>query len=640
MKKLYFVQAGFSFSKTLVYLPYAAGCLMATAFSDGEIASYFEQNDIIFQRDTIENNLDRIHQPDIVAFSNYFWNVNYNKTLAKKIKEKYPDCLIVFGGHNVVGDSFALQTDDFIDVIIRGEGEIAFKQLLLCYKNGLSFGNIEGIDYRENGCIISTKERAVCDLSELVSPYTFGVFDPLLEKNPDIQFHATIETNRGCPYSCAYCEWSYDKKLRMFALEKVKSEVRWISEHKIPYCFCADGNFGIAKRDIEIAKFIVKTRQKNGYPNIFKPCYAKESNDIVFEAGRILNEAGADKGVTISYQTLCPEALKNIHRDNLDIHQFTELSGRYNAIGIPTYSDLILGLPGETFESFAESLSGLMEAGQNNSVTFHHCQVYHDALMGDPHYRKEFGIEITKVPMDTVHFTPEFSGIEEYQYIITSTYSMNREMWEKANVYGICVEAFHYIGLLRCFAIYLRFERQIPYLVFYNALFEYVTDSAKTEFLYQQFRYVEDMVRHPEKPWAFQKDIFGSTGWYLEEGLFLESVYHFDTFWEEIIPFLKSFEIEEDVFEQLLLYQKGILCLPHKEKVVLNLQYDFYHFFENIYEGRNEPLKKVDNRLTLNSWKIIHSWDEYAREIIWYGKRKSATLMTSFKENVNIDFLK
>ena len=87
MKQLYFVQVGFSFSKTLVYLPYAAGCMLATAFSDGEIAACFERNDIIFQRDTIENNLKCIHQPDIVAFSNYFWNVNYNKTLAKKIKD-------------------------------------------------------------------------------------------------------------------------------------------------------------------------------------------------------------------------------------------------------------------------------------------------------------------------------------------------------------------------------------------------------------------------------------------------------------------------------------------------------------------------------------------------------------------------
>ena len=640
MKKLYFVQVGFSFSTDPVYLPYAAGCLMATAFSDGEIASYFEQNDIIFQRDTIENNLKLIRKPDIVAFSNYFWNVNYNKTLAKKIKQLYPDCLIVFGGHNSLYDSFSLENDDFIDVIIHGEGEITFKQLLLCCKNGLSFREIDGIVYRENGQIITNKPRKVCDLSELVSPYTFGVFDSLLENNPDIHFHATMETNRGCPYSCAYCEWSYDKKLRLFPMKKIKAEIRWVSEHKLPYCFCADGNFGILKRDIDIAKYIVKTRAKNGYPNIFKPCYAKESNDIVFEAGRILNEAGADKGVTISYQTLCPEALKNIHRDNLDIQTFTELSGRYNAIGIPTYSDIILGLPGESFQSFSEGLCSLMEAGQNNSVTFHHCQVYPDSLMGDINYRKKYKITTAKVPMETTHYTPDFNGIEEFSHIIVSTYSMNQKMWEKSNVFGITVEAFHYIGLLRCFALYLRHDKQIPYINFYNSLFDYINDSEKTSFLYKMFQYVIDMVQHPERAWSYHKSIFGSTGWYLEEGCFLESVYHFDLFWEEILPFLKSFDIEKEIFEQLLLYQKGIICIPKKDMVVLKLKYDFYNYFENIYEGRYQHLERIDNILTLHSWKKIRTWEEYAREIIWYGKRKSATLMTSFKENVHIEYKK
>ena len=638
MKQLYFVQVGFSFSKTLVYLPYAAGCMLATAFSDGEIASYFEQNDIIFQRDTIENNLKLIQEPDIVAFSNYFWNVNYNKTLAKKIKEKYPDCLIVFGGHNVIGEPFDLKTDEYIDVVIHGEGELPFKQLLLCHKNAWDFESVDGIDYRQNGRILSTPRKDIEDLSQYVSPYTFGVFDRILEKHPDIQFHATIETNRGCPYSCAYCEWSYNQRLRFFPMEKIKAEIRWVSEHKIPYCFCADGNFGISKRDIEIAKYIVQTRKKNGYPNIFKPCYSKESNEIVFEAGRILNEAGADKGVTISYQTLCPEALKNIHRDNLDIRKFTELSGQYNAIGIPTYSDIILGLPGETFDSFAQTLCGLMEAGQNNSVTFHHCQVYPDALMGDSEYRKKFQIEIAKVPLETIHFTPDFSGIEEYQYIITSTYSMNREMWEKSNVYGICIEAFHYIGLLRCFAIYLRHDENVPYLEFYNRLFAYITDPHKTVFLRDMFRYVADMVQHPEWSWSYQKDIFGSTGWYLEEGCFLESVYHFDTFWEEMLPFLKSFKMDEQIFEQLLRYQKEIICLPQKDTVSLHLDYDFYNYFEDIYLGKYHPLKAVKNQLTLQSWKQIKTWEEYAREIIWYGKRKSATLMTSFKENVHLEF--
>ena len=633
------MQVGFSFSKTLVYLPYAAGCLAASAFSDPEIAESYTLAEIIFQRDTVENNLKKITDPDVVAFSNYFWNVNYNKALAQHIKALYPDCLIVFGGHNVMDSPYTLKSEPYIDVIVYGEGEIPFRQLLRCYQRDTGFHGISGISFRENGEIHTTPIRKAQDLSACVSPYTFGVFDEILEKNPDIQFHATVETNRGCPYSCAYCEWSYDKKLRLFPMEKIKAEIRWVSAHKIPYCYCADGNFGISKRDIEIAEYVVEVRKNNGYPNIFKPCYAKESNDIVFEAGRILNEAGADKGVTISYQTLCQEALKNICRENLDIAKFTELSNRYHAIGIPTYSDLILGLPGETFQSFAKTLCGLMEAGQNNSVTFHHCQVYPNALMGDPEYRKKYKIELTKAPIDTIHFTPDCSGVEEFFYIITATYSMNREAWEKTNVYGVCVETFHYLGLLRCFAIYLRKELQVSYYDFYNRLFDYVTAPGKTDFLFGLYDYVANMVHHPEKSWAYQKDLFGSTGWYLEEGCFLESIYHFDLFWAEILPFLETFPVEKDVFRQLVSYQREIICLPGRDEAVIESDYDFYNYFENIYTGNYQPLQKKKNRLTITSWKTVRSWDDYAREIIWYGKRKSATLMTSFREHVKTEYV-
>lgn len=637
MKKLYIIQTSFSFSKSLVYLPYAAGCLAASAFIDKTVAENYEPAEILFMRDTVENNLDRIQNPDIVAFSNYFWNICYNRELAARIKKKYPDCFIVFGGHNLPENPFSLENDEYIDAVLYGEGETSFTELLKAYALSLPLEKVHGISFRHGKEIITTEQGPLCDLSKLPSPYTSGIFDKIMKENPDIEFHATIETNRGCPYSCAYCEWSFDKKLRFFPLQKVKDEIRWVSEHKIPYCYCADGNFGIAERDIDIANYVVETRRKNGYPNIFKPCYAKESNDTVFKAGRILNEAGADKGITISYQTLCKEALHNIKRENLDIGQFTELSKRYNEIGIPTYSDLILGLPGETFESFAESLCGLMEAGQNNSVTFHHCQVYPNALMGTSEYRNKFKLGLTRVPIDTVHFTPDFKNINEYFYIITSTYSMTRHEWEEANVYGICAEAFHYIGLLRCFAIYLRTAMDVSYLTFYNRLFEYLSSDEST-FTGKLIKHIRQTVHHPEKTWAYQKDLFGSTGWYIEEGLFLECVYHSEDFWNDITPFLASFGIEDDIFSQLLTYQKEIIRMPGKNVLNLQLEYDFYNYFKDFYSGKISPLKKKKNILHIVMEKEITAWDEYAREIIWYGKRRSATLATNDREVISIEF--
>ena len=637
MKKLYMVQVGFSFDKSLVYLPYAAGCIAASAFADKEIAENFEKPVLLFERDTIENNFAKIKDPDVVTFSTNFWNVEYNKQLGKRIKEAYPDCLIVVGGHSITPDSELLNEQPFVDVVQYGEGELPFPVLLKDYLHGESFDNVPGAMFRRDGEIVRIPQR-LTDLTDFPSPYLTGIFDDIMAEHPDILFNMTVETNRGCPYTCAYCEWAHDRRLRLFPMEKVKAEIQWASDHEIEYVYCADSNFGIVKRDIEIAQWVVDVRKKNGYPMIFKPCYEKSSNDTVFEAGRILNAAGADKGITISFQTTCAEALKNISRENLDPAVFADLAKRYNAIGIPTYSDLILGLPGESFESFAKTLCDLMEMGQHNSVTFHHCQVYGNAPMGKKEYQEKYKMEVTEVPIDAVHYTPNFSGVYERFHIVTGSYSMSHADWEKTNVYAVCVEAFHHIGLVRCFALYMRYERNMPYLTFYNRLFDYL--SAHPETLPGQIlTWVHDTISDTEKPWAYQKDIFGSTGWYFEEGLFLECAHELERYTREMLPFFESLDIPEDVYPELLRYQTEIIRQPNKNEMHLPLAYDFYNYFRRIYMREYKPLEKADNVLHIKMEKRITDWEEYAREIIWYGKRRSATLATNDREEIAVEYV-
>jgi putative methyltransferase len=637
-KKLYMIQVSFSFDKSVVYLPYAAGCIAASAFSEKEIKENFEKPVILFERDTVDNNLAKIKDPDVVTFSTYFWNEEYNRRLGKRIKEAYPDCLIIVGGHSITPDSKMLNEQPFVDIVQYGEGELSFPILLKDYLQGKSFDNVPGAMFRRNGEIVRIPQKHT-ELTGFQSPYLTGIFDDILTEHPDIKFTMTVETNRGCPYTCAYCEWSHDRRLRLFPLEKVKAEIQWASDHKIEYVYCADSNFGIVKRDIEIAQWVVDVRKKNGYPMIFKPCYEKNSNDTVFEAGRILNEAGADKGITISFQTTCAEALKNINRENLGPDIFADLAKRYNAIGIPTYSDLILGLPGESFESFAKTLCDLMEMGQHNSVTFHHCQVYGNAPMGKKEYQKKYQLEITEVPIDAVHYTPNFSGVHEHFNIVTGSYSMTREEWKKTNVYAVCVEAFHYIGLVRCFALYMRYERKMPYLTFYNRLFDFLSSQKQT--LPGQFlSWVYDTISDTEKPWAYQNDLFGSTGWYFEEGLFLECAYALERYTSEMEPFFRTLDIPKDVCLQLLRYQTEIIRQPNKNEIHLPLEYDFYHYFRNIYLREHKPLEKTKNTLHIKMEKQITGWEEYAREIIWYGKRRSATLATNDRETITVEYLR
>lgn len=637
MKNLYFIQIAFSYDKRLAYLPYAAGCLAAAVQADAQLAAAYKRMPFIYERLTIDENMKNIIAPDIVAFTNYVWNTEYNKLFAKQIKKKYPACLIIFGGHTdkSVNELFV---NGIVDVVMKGEGEVSFPELLKRYENDADFDGIPGVSFMRGGEIITTDTCSNKDLSLFPSPYLTGMFDDIMANNPQTEFHATIETNRGCPYNCAYCEWCYDKHVRQFPMEKVRGEIEWMAEKKIEYCFCADGNFGILKRDVEIARFVVETKKRTGYPRMFKPTYAKNSNDNVFEAGRLLYEAGADKGITLSYQTLNEEALKNIGRDNLDINVFNELSSRYAKYGIPTYSDLILGLPGETYDSFCEGLCRFMEYGQHNSVSYYRCQVYAYSDMGREEYLEKYKITSARVPIDNFHYNSETGGVDEYFDVVISTYSMTREDWEKMNLFGICVEAFHHIGLLRCFALYLRHEKNVPYYEFYRKLLDYLLAHPET-FAGGFIAFVNEYIRCPEKQWTFRKDVYGDICWFFDEGCFLECVRNGDIFWKEISQFLSLFGIEEDIFNELLKYQRSIIRVAGVNYTEIESAYDFYNYFNNIYSGEYAKPEKRYNKLCIKTEKDIFTWEEYAREIVWYGKRRGATFLTNSRERLAQTFI-
>ena len=109
-------------------------------------------------------------------------------------------------------------------------------------------------------------------------------------------------------------------------------------------------------------------------------------------------------------------------------------------------------------------------------------------------------------------------------------------------------------------------------------------------------------------------------------------VYHSETFWQEIKPFLEKFEIEKELFEELFIYQKNLVRLPDVSEVQINSKYNFYKYFEAANENADPVLLKKKCTLHIKAHKEISSWTEYAREIIWFGKRYSATLLVNPRE--------
>ena len=623
-KNVYFVQVGFGFDGS-VYLPYAVGTLIANCLRYPDVTDEYAFPDIIFYREKLADAMKKIRDPYLVAFSCSVWNMEYDKALARLIRKAYPDCVIVFGGHNTGTGPKLLEEEDCIDVLLFGEGEEAFVQLLQKLPQN-DLHAVPSIAFRENGKAVCTPKLVPGSLRDLPSPYLTGVFDRLLEEHPDMDFLSVLETNRGCPYNCAYCDWVNEKTMRFFPMEKVKQEILWLARHRIAYCFCGDSNFGMFPRDLQIAAFLVETKKQYGYPEVFRPCYEKNSADRVFEICALLNSVQMDKGATLAYQTLCPEALENIGRSNLTMEHFAGLLQRYNEAQIPTYSELILGLPGETYESFSRGICRLLENGQHNSLSVYHCEILPNSAMAAPEYIKKHGIEVIRVSFNHIHSAPKNDEeVREYSYLVRSTATMSPDDWVRANLFSVCVQCFHALGLLRGFAIWLHEEKIADYYTFYTGLLRYLLESdGMLGKLWREFRrrYANSLGGE----WNYYNPRFGNVTWFFEEGAFLECIDRLDESFGELTPYLRQFDIPDDLFTQLLRYQKRMLRLPEADTRETVFSFDFPTYFDKAKKCEHPALERRRIRLRIAPRTHVSDLKQYAKEIVWFGRRRGLSV--------------
>ena len=624
--KLYFFQVNYPYGKS-AHIPYTAGQLAAYAFDDADVAENYILEDIFFLRENPEKIMAKISDPFMVAFSTYIWNCNYNKTLAKLIKEKYPECIIVFGGHHVPPEGKMLDECPYIDYLLHGEGEIIFRRLMRASIGLESIAEIPGISFRSENGIVTTPEM-ISEECNYPSPYLGGYFDKLLKENPDTEFLGLIETSRGCPNSCAYCDWSNMKsKIRKFPIERIYGEIDWMKNNRIFMFGSADSNFGMFSRDEEITDRIVAAKKESGYPVRFQTSYAKNSTKRVFDIGMKLEKSELNRGITLSFQSMNEEVLKNICRENISIEYYSELIKMYNDAGVATYTELILGLPGETYESIVDGIDKLLKLGQHNSIYIHNCEWLPCSIMGRKDYVERFGIKTCRIPLNQPHREPdEDDSIPEQSMVVTSTYSMSNPEWKKMNLFSCTVQAFHHMGLLIFFALYLYGEGLCSYKEFYTSLLNHFLSNPNTvagKAIKSVDGYLDSVLRE-EGTLSCADKRFGKVQWPFEEYAYLCTVYELDVFHEEISGFLRGFGIDREIFEALADFQKNMMKRPFGAKTEFETSYNFIEYFTDIINGRNAVLKKQASVIRTNA-KDFESWEEFARVIAWYGRKNGAT---------------
>lgn len=305
---------------------------------------------------TINHQMEQILQdiykrkPDVIGFSCYIWNISYVKMILADIKKVLPDVKIWAGGPEVSYHAEAfLKEEPAVDIVMMGEGEITFAHFLKALLEGEELKQVPGLMLRnDDGTITDTGFRQVMDMSQIPFPYAFMDMKELEHR---IIYY---ESSRGCPFSCAYCLSSIDKKLRFRSLDLVLPELEWFLQAKVPQVKFVDRTFN-CKKSHAMAIWQYIRDHDNGITNFHFEIAAdlldKDELDLLstMRPGLVQLEIGV--------QSTNEKTLETIRRktDIEEIRQITETINSWH--NIHQHLDLIVGLPWEDLKRFKQSFN-------------------------------------------------------------------------------------------------------------------------------------------------------------------------------------------------------------------------------------------------------------------------------------------
>lgn len=267
-----------------------------------------------------------------------------------KIVKENSDIPVVWGGtHPSIFPEQTLE-DPLIDIVVKGEGEITFLELVKNLEKDKNLSGIKGVWYKKDGKIIPNPDREPIDINTIEVPYhLINVEDYILKHGKKVRESERsfdVFSSRGCPHRCAFC-YRLDRGWRPLKAERVVKEIAFLAEkYKIDAISFKDDNFFVdAKRVGEICNGLTKGKTDIKWRSNCRANYfAKYSDEFI----DVLVKSGCTK-VTFGIETGSPKIMELINKDVTydDVMKTSEKMKKHN-IDVGYY--FVVGFPHETKE--------------------------------------------------------------------------------------------------------------------------------------------------------------------------------------------------------------------------------------------------------------------------------------------------
>ncbi len=292
-------------------------------------------------------------QAELIAFSCYIWNIEQTLRIASDIKKISPHTRIVLGGPEASFGIFDLMHDNpAIDFVIKGEGEAAFRRLIVTLMQENismlheSLAEIDNLFYRDGSDSVSGPlSRKNLELDSLPSPFEAGLVD---FSKPLIYY----ETSRGCPFTCAFCLSSVEGMVRSFGIDRIKKDLLFLMTSNVAQIKLVDRTFNYdAVRAGLIWEFILEHNRNSHFH--FEIAADLLTDDNLNVLARVPENTFRFE---IGVQSASQSVLEQVNR-TADLQRiFNNVRRLLAETNIELHLDLIAGLPSESYDGFLASL--------------------------------------------------------------------------------------------------------------------------------------------------------------------------------------------------------------------------------------------------------------------------------------------